>query len=198
MSVIEAKKALRGIMQERRAQLDADYAKGAADRIVGRVTGMAEFRQAETILCYLSMKHEVETAGIIEVAWAAGKRVAVPAISDDGEYRAAWLDQGVKMTERRFGVREPEFPAWALDVRFDLAVLPGVAFSPAGGRLGHGRGYIDRMLARLAAGVGCRSGICFQCQLSEDVPTGERDELMDVVVTEDAVYRRVEGAGIVA
>jgi hypothetical protein len=34
--------------------------------------------------------------------------------------------------------------------------------------------------------------------LSEDVPTGERDELMDVVVTEDAVYRRVEGAGIVA
>lgn len=196
MSIAESKKELRRVMQEQRVQLDALYARGASDRIVGRVTGLAEFREAQTILCYLSMKHEVETTGIIEVAWQAGKRLAVPAIGDDGEYRPAWLRAETVVVEKRFGVREPDVPEWVGDVRFDLAILPGVAFSPAGGRLGHGRGYIDRLLSRMTAGVGCKTGICYQCQLAGAVPTGERDVLMDIVVTEEAVYRTAERLGM--
>ena len=195
MSIVEAKKALRQVMQEQRLSLDAVYARGAAERIVGRVTGLPEFRQAQTILCYLSLKHEVETAGIIEVAWLTGKRLAVPAIDADGEYRPAWLRVETAVAVKQFGVREPEAPEWMDDVRFDLAILPGVAFSPEGGRLGHGRGYIDRLLARLATGAGCKAGICFQCQLAAEVPTGASDVMMDVVVTEDAVYRRAERLG---
>jgi 5-formyltetrahydrofolate cyclo-ligase len=196
MSIAESKKELRRVMQEQRLQLDAVYARGASDRIVGRVTGLAEFREAQTILCYLSMKHEVETTGIIEVAWQAGKRLAVPAIDGEGEYRPAWLRAETVVVEKRFGVREPEIPDWASNGSFDLAILPGVAFSPEGGRLGHGRGYIDRLLARLTAGVGCKTGICYQCQLAGEVPMGECDVLMDIVVTEDAVYRTAERLGM--
>lgn len=195
MNIAEAKKELRRVMRERRLQLDAAYARAAAERIVCRVTGLPEFREAEAILCYVSMKHEVETTGIVEVAWQNGKRLAVPALDRDGEYRPAWLDVKSAMAVRQFGIREPEAPDWAGDVRFDLAILPGVAFSPAGGRLGHGRGYIDRLLARLEQGVVCKAGVCFQCQLAAEVPTGESDVMMDVVVTEDAVYRSA-GTGL--
>jgi 5-formyltetrahydrofolate cyclo-ligase len=192
MNMTDSKQALRQVMRERRAQMDAAYARGAAERIAGRVTGLPEFRQARTILCYLSMKHEVDTAGIIEVMWQAGKRLAVPALDADGEYRPAWLDVQSVMAVKSFGIREPEAPDWVGTACFDLAILPGVAFSPAGGRLGHGRGYIDRLLARLGTGAGCKAGVCFQYQMAAEVPAGGSDVLMDVVVTEEAVYRKTE------
>lgn len=192
MNMADSKQALRQVMRDRRLQMDSAYARGAAERIAGRVTGLPEFRQARTILCYLAMKHEVETAGIIEVAWQAGKRLAVPALDADGEYRPAWLDVKSVMEVKAFGIREPAVPDWVGNDGFDLAILPGVAFSPDGGRLGHGRGYIDRLLARLGAGVGCKTGICFQYQMAAEVPTGGSDVLMDVVATEDAVYRKTD------
>jgi 5-formyltetrahydrofolate cyclo-ligase len=189
MNTAESKSELRREMLERRMRLDADYARGASERIVGRLTGLSEFRQAGTLLCYMSMRHEVSTAGIVDVAWQTGKRLAVPARDADGEYRPVWLEEKSELAVKAFGIREPVAQEWTGDIRFDLAILPGVAFSPSGGRLGHGRGFIDRLLKGLGSKAGCRVGICFQCQLAGEVPTGEGDVSMDIVVTEEAVYR---------
>lgn len=191
----ETKQALRKIMRERRLALGTVYARGAAQRIAGRVTSLAEFRSARAVLCYLAMKHEVDTDAIVEAAWRAGKRLAVPARGADGEYRPAWLEPGRHVVAGCFGLREPEAPAWAEDAAFDVSILPGVVFSPAGGRIGHGRGYIDRMLARMGAGAGCKVGVCFHCQVAESVPAAGHDIPMDVVVTEDAVYRKAGRQG---
>lgn len=197
MSTPETKPLLRALMQQRRLSLDALYARGAAERIAGRVTGLPEFREARAVLCYLSMRHEVDTREIIEVVWRVGKRLAVMARDADGEYRPAWLLPAGAVSAGRFGVPEPAAPEWAGEVAFDLAILPGVVFSPSGGRIGHGRGYIDRMLARLGDKVACRMGVCFQCQMAESVPETGHDVPMDVVVTEEAVYRRTERRGVV-
>ncbi len=191
----DAKAALRKLMQERRMRLDPLYARGASKDIARRVMELPEFRAARAVLCYMAMKHEVQTDAILEAAWQTGKRVAVPAQVQGGEYHPAWIREEERMVAARFGLREPVAPEWAQAASFDVLILPGVVFSPAGGRIGHGRGYIDRMLVRLGVGRGCKVGLCFQCQMAESVPVSDQDVPMDVVVTEDAVFRRAERQG---
>jgi 5-formyltetrahydrofolate cyclo-ligase len=72
--------------------------------------------------------------------------------------------------------------------RVDLMLVPGVAFDRQGGRLGHVRGFYDRLLQEAGAGP-LRVGLAFECQLVERVPMTAGDEPMDLVITENAVYR---------
>ena len=80
----------------------------------------------------------------------------------------------------RFGIREPD-PALDREVpmeAIDLVLVPGLAFTSSGDRLGHGAGYYDRFLATLPVTTPT-IGICFSCQLlpslsveAHDVPVG--------------------------
>jgi 5-formyltetrahydrofolate cyclo-ligase len=65
----------------------------------------------------------------------------------------------------------------------DVVVVPGLAFTPAGARLGRGGGHFDRFLTRL--GEGClRIGVAFREQLVTELPTADHDIAVDVVVTD--------------
>lgn len=85
------------------------------------------------------------------------------------------------------GIREPgpdcrEMEAGALD----LIVLPGAAFTPDGRRMGYGGGFYDTLLAGPAKGLPL-VGVCFPCQLIDDVPTEPHDRRVDRVVTPQAL-----------
>ena len=68
----------------------------------------------------------------------------------------------------------------------DLVVVPGLAFGRRGRRLGYGKGYYDRLLARSPA---VRAGLCYAAQVFPEVPAGLRDAVMDFVVTEEGAFR---------
>jgi len=59
-------------------------------------------------------------------------------------------------------------------------LVPGVGFSPSGGRLGRGRGYYDRMLADLP---GVRCGVAFDLQVISELPLEPHDARLDHLVT---------------
>ena len=63
----------------------------------------------------------------------------------------------------------------------DLILVPGLAFTRDGHRLGRGRGYYDRLLARLPRTASI--GVCYECQLVEDLPTEAHDMRVDEVVS---------------
>jgi len=69
----------------------------------------------------------------------------------------------------------------------DLVMVPGVAFDSRGGRLGHGKGYYDKLLA--AGEHTHRVAVAFECQMFPEVPMGRHDVRMHAVVTEAGVYR---------
>lgn len=186
---VALKAEIRNRMRRQRASLDPLWIRQVSRQIADRVVALPEFKRAEVICCYLSLPGEVDTRAILEAAWRAGKQVAVPAPRDDGEYLPAWIGPDEPLSKGRFGLLEPLTPQWAKPDRFHLAIVPGVAFSPRGGRLGHGRGFYDRLLARLARRLDSRVGIAFACQIVADLPTGETDVGMDVVVTENELYR---------
>ena len=66
----------------------------------------------------------------------------------------------------------------------DLVIVPGLAFSSKGERLGQGGGYYDRYLKEYK---GIKIGICFSEQLNESIPADEHDIRVDYVVDESGV-----------
>lgn len=89
---------------------------------------------------------------------------------------------GGPLTERGpYGIPEPTGLAVSLG-SIDVMIVPGLAFGPAGERLGYGKGYYDRVLPQLAPGA-LRVGVAFEAQLAP-LPTGPRDHPVDKVITE--------------
>ena len=84
------------------------------------------------------------------------------------------------------GIREPIFdPARLLPPeKIDWILVPGLAFTSDGWRLGRGGGFYDRYLASLPPGA-MKLGVCFQCQLVASIPLEAHDQRLDAIVTEN-------------
>ena len=69
---------------------------------------------------------------------------------------------------------------------FDVVIVPGIAFDPAGGRLGYGGGYYDRLITRLKPGTRLVA-LAFDVQLCEEIPSEEHDKPVGRIITETRV-----------
>jgi len=158
-------------------------------RVAVRLARTDAWTDADTVLCFLSMPHEISTEALIDGARAGGKRVAVPRIDGDDIRFVVMPDASKDLARDKWGIPVPgaNWPALAL-ARADrvLVTAPGLAFDREGNRLGRGKGYYDRFLSRARAEVPGMSviGVCFSEQLVTEVPHGERDQMLDGVVTE--------------
>ena len=65
-------------------------------------------------------------------------------------------------------------------------LVPGVAFSKKGDRIGYGKGYYDRYMVRHPEVN--TVGICFTCQLLDDIPAESLDIAMHQIITEEQIY----------
>ena len=65
----------------------------------------------------------------------------------------------------------------------DAVVVPGLAFTRDGHRLGQGGGHFDRFLPRLSTAC-LRIGVAFKEQLVDDVPLEIHDVKLDTIVTD--------------
>ncbi|MCR4412356.1 MAG: 5-formyltetrahydrofolate cyclo-ligase [Thermoguttaceae bacterium] len=165
--------------------------------ICRRFADLAEFAAAPTVMLYVDIRHEVRTREFIRSTLALGKRVVVP-YCDGDELSLFHLHSLDELVPSVFGLLEPPaelraLPARRIDiVEVDLVMVPGVAFDRRGGRLGHGKGYYDRLLRRARRDT-LRVGVAFECQVFPAVPMDEHDVPMDRLVTEAAVYARPTG-----
>ncbi len=185
------KAALRALALARRdAEPDRDR---KSRRILDRVMALPDFGRAGTVATYVGVKSEVTTANLLRAAMSVGTRTAVPC-REGGDLALYAIEMLGELEEAGFGLREPAARVRADPDRrvapetVDLLVVPGVAFDRRGGRIGYGRGYYDRLLARCRPDAP-RVGLAFECQLVEAIPMGPADQPMDLVVTEADVYR---------
>lgn len=135
---------------------------------------------------YAATGSEVPTAGLFADLRAAGKRVAFPRLEgDDIELRevGAWSD----LAPGRLGVLEPS-PSCphVAPADVDVWLVPGVAFSRGGERLGRGGGHYDRLLARARPGA-ARVGVCFAPQVVDRLPTEAHDVVMQWLLTDAGI-----------
>lgn len=86
----------------------------------------------------------------------------------------------------RYGLKEPSKDEEALAIEdVAIAILPGLAFDPAGGRIGRGNGGYDRWLRDLRKRNPSAKvwGVALECQMVPVVPKEPHDETVDLVVT---------------
>ena len=187
-NIHENKKALRARCREIVKGLSAEYIEESSHKIASLVLTTDAYSDAETIFCYMSMGGEPVTDVIIERALEDGKRVGIPLCVGPHEMVVKEYRRGDELSRGAFGIREPLAEAAEINAdEFDLAIVPCVACSKDGRRIGHGAGYYDRFLS--ASGFN-KIALCFEKLLTEDIPLEETDVHMDGVATEDAIYGR--------
>ena len=140
-----------------------------------KVSELLDYRNANSVMAFVGIKGEPDTDALMSLIAADGKQLLLPRI-EDGEL--AVCDGEGPMVASSFGVPEPTGPALPFDV-VDFVIVPGLAFTKAGDRLGYGSGYYDRFLSRVLAP---NAGVCFREQLVDELPVTEHDVRVQHVV----------------
>jgi 5-formyltetrahydrofolate cyclo-ligase len=173
----------------REAQPDKD---DVSRRIVERLVSLPIYQSARVVLFYVDVRSEVRTQWFFPEVLKAGKRLIVPYCIGAELALFRLCDLG-ELVPGRFGILEPDPNLRTLPDRrvlpdeLNLLVVPGVAFDSRGGRMGHGFGFYDRLLASVCSDVP-KIGLAFECQIVPEVPMEPHDVALDAVVTESAVY----------
>lgn len=183
----EAKRRLRDDMRRRRRALAPEFVRAAGEALVAHWQASPAAAAARVAL-YAALPDELPTRPLFEVLRAGGCQVLLPRCGDrilDFARVGAWS----LLREGRYGLLEPPAELGAEALGPDDAVLvPGVAFDPAGHRLGQGGGWYDRSFP-----VGSRAprliGAGFALQVVEAVPHDSRDRQVDAIVTERGYTR---------
>lgn len=163
-------------------------------RIVGAFMALPEYATAETVMFYIDVRSEVRTRHDLELALQSGKTIVVPWCNADGELELFRLTSMDELEIGMYRILEPRtelrsLPEKQVNVEdLDLIMVPGVAFDRRGGRMGHGKGYYDKLLEHARRDTPLVA-LAFECQLFDEVPVAEHDVFMDKIITEDHVYQ---------
>lgn len=139
------------------------------------VAELPQYLDATTVMAFAGMSSEPDTDGLFARLERDGKRLVLPRIVG-GLIEPALV--GEATMPAMWGIHEPQ--GSPVDpIVIDLVIVPGVAFTTAGARLGHGKAYYDRFLPTTRAFT---VGACFDEQLVDELPLEAHDVLVDLVV----------------
>ncbi len=135
---------------------------------------------ADVVAVYKAVGDELSVVSATNHALRTGKRVCFPRVAPGDQLVLHEVTDWAQLEPGQFGVPEPPESAPVVSpATVDVCLVPGVAFSERGDRLGQGKGYYDRLLPTLG---GTSWGAAFSCQVVDAVPTEPHDRPVDVVV----------------
>jgi 5-formyltetrahydrofolate cyclo-ligase len=160
----------------------AQRASGSA-QACALLSKQALWQKARSILFYAPLPEELDLWPLLRDSLAAGKVVALPRF-DPGtkQYRACRIrNLASDLVRGHFGIHEPAAHCAGRELnRFDLVLVPGVAFDLRGGRLGRGKGFYDQLLARVR---GTTCGVAFDEQIAAGIPVEPHDVRLNCLLT---------------
>jgi 5-formyltetrahydrofolate cyclo-ligase len=186
------KQSLRKLLLDKRRLLTKQAIYDKSIKIAEKLIKSDKYQQSEKIMLYISTNSEVQTRGIIEYSLKTNKKVFVPLIIQDKHEIIPSLIKNyeTEIAPGSLGIFQPKeefqryFPADILD----LVIVPGVAFSEKGHRLGRGGGYYDRFLKRLSKGA-CTIGLAFEMQIVKELSLEKNDMPVDCIITEERIIQ---------
>ena len=175
------------IIRQRRSLSHNDIQRRSL-QIAQQVQQLDEFQNAETLALYLSVRGEVDTQALIDIAHANKKRVVVPKVQDTKlcfyRYDEDALQKG------RFGILEPSSTEAFELSDIDIILMPLVAFDNNGHRIGMGGGYYDTTLAAYQnAHTPFRLGLGYAFQHKPLIQHHEWDINLHAIATENKIHR---------
>ena len=138
------------------------------------------------LLAFMSFGTEIDLASIRQRARREGLIVCLPKIFPGHEMEFYEADDESSLVRHPFGMPEPAGTGAAIlpDER-DLCLVPGLAFTKEGKRLGYGGGYYDRYLARFRDLT--TAAPCFREQVIGQIPCQKTDRTIDLLILPDGI-----------
>lgn len=174
------KNVLRAMMREKKRALTPAQMESASSLLADKLFGLPLYRSAAAVYGYLSYREEVNTLPILQRALLDGKRVAVPKILR-GQMVFLWLTSLSAVAPGAYGIPEPVADGPAADAPDALVLLPGLAFTPEGDRVGYGGGFYDRFLTAEPAHPSV--ALCYDFQLVSEIRTEPHDRRAGLVLS---------------
>jgi 5-formyltetrahydrofolate cyclo-ligase len=162
-----------------------------SQRITERLLALDAYRSARCVMAYASFGSEFETGAFISDLIAQGKELVLPRVERGN--RALQLhavrDPARDLAPGIWGIPQPRAESCSPvpASRLDFVLVPGVAFTRRCERLGYGGGYYDGFIRALARRPPLVAA-AFELQLVPELPATDRDQVVDLVVTESAQY----------
>lgn len=174
--------------QKTRARLQAKQRRAEANNALGAVQLLehvpAPIFKDRIIGGYWPLPGELDIRPLLNACDAQGHKLALPCTPRKGHpltFRS-WTPED-KLKAGPYGTREP-YPEKA-EVQPTLVLVPLLAFTQHGERLGYGGGFYDRTLAKLketAEVFAC--GIAYAAQEAATLPTDTFDQRLDGILTD--------------
>lgn len=178
MCVPADKQALRRHIRRLKATTPSAVREAASRALCRHIAAHPQFKEAHTVLAYYPLPDEADLSPLFQEY--PDKQFLLPVVvGDDLELRVYAGEESLH--PGAFGIMEPiGLPFTDFDT-VQLVIVPGVAFTADGRRLGRGRGYYDRLLPRLPQAF--KLGVCWPFQLLDTIPVEPFDIMMDAVIS---------------
>uniref|UniRef100_A0A336M8Y0 5-formyltetrahydrofolate cyclo-ligase n=1 Tax=Culicoides sonorensis TaxID=179676 RepID=A0A336M8Y0_CULSO len=205
MSQNPVKKVLRDKIKSIINGMTKEERDSQSSRIAQKIFNLPKYKIAQRVSVYFSTDKEVDTMPIIKDLFKNGKQVFVPTYKKNVMEMVQLynLDDYNALPVTKWNIKQPNIDdnrMNCMECGLDLIILPGVAFTRNGNRLGHGMGYYDKFLTRyfekhpkvhqspdVTEPGTMLIGISFKQQIVDidELPMEAHDYKLDLVVTSD-------------
>lgn len=183
---METKESLRKTILARLQSITQQEREDAGKIICRSILGLDRVARAEVVFAYAPMSNELDLWGLLEQLAASG-RLALSRTERSGELDFRLVRNLGNLRKGEFGISEPSDSDEAIAPNTTSSIIvPGLAFTRTGDRLGRGLACYDRYLAKLAGGV-FKIGACYSWQVFDELPVEPHDQKIDSLVTDKEI-----------
>lgn len=148
--------------------------------LVDRILQTEQWQSARHILLFSPLSDEINIAPLLTLS-SREQQLYLPVVRTD-LLEIHYYDSQATLHSGSFGILEPhESPILTSLTDIELAIIPAIGYTPAGDRLGRGKGYYDKLLTQIP---NCyKIGVCYDLQIVAEIPTEPHDQPMDMILT---------------
>jgi 5-formyltetrahydrofolate cyclo-ligase len=179
------RKQMKATLSELSKPLYEDYSY----KIASTLYHEQDWIQAKVVGITVSKDPEVDTYQIIRKAWEEGKVVVVPkCIPGEKKLSFRSLTRFSQLESVFYGLFEPieQLTSERAPESIDLLIVPGLAYTKEGYRLGFGGGYYDRYLTNF---TGNTISLAFHFQVIQEFPVEMHDLPVSKIITNNEVIK---------
>ena len=145
------------------------------------------YKNAKTIMIYMPLGNETDTSLVINNSFDSGKNVVIPVTDGTtGVITPCYISKDTQYKTGSFNIKEPTTLNVADVCDIDVIVVPGIAFTKGGERVGFGKGCYDMLLKNYD---GIKIGFCYDLQLCDGGFSDKHDIMMDYIITDTNIIK---------
>jgi len=191
------KKRLREKLLKTRDSIPPEIKSAKESEIENRLFSLDVFKNAQSILMYVSFRSEVDTKKYLNDILKLNKKLILPLVDTRRKVLKLYEVKNTNELQPGYmGILEPGILRYRRcslkDI--DLVIIPGTGFDPMGNRLGYGGGYYDKLLSmesRELADVKhiTTVALAFEEQIGDKIPSEPHDIKVDMIVTDERLVQ---------